>query len=278
MEHSIIGQRFNRLVILEYLGRTGNENRHTYLCRCDCGTEKKIIGKEVKAGKVKSCGCLAREVSKTRGEILTINLLGQKFGKLLVVAKSEKSLKSGHALWICLCDCGAKSVVSSNLLRMKKTTSCGCLARQLVGKRSRTHGMAQSQEYRIWCNMKARCLNPNRKCYVDYGARGITVCDRWLISFENFLEDMGPRPGPRYSLDRIDNDGNYAPSNCHWATRQEQIENRRVSIKVDYQGEKSTLIAVARKLGLSYFSLRYHYSVLGKPIEKAVESACYADL
>lgn len=112
------------------------------------------------------------------------------------------------------------------------TKSCGCLRREttsLVGLAKKTHGMRDTPEYGVWANMKDRCYNPSSEDYKNYGGRGIKVCERWLNSFENFYEDMGEKPWSKllYSLDRINNDGNYEPSNCRWATVKQQVNNRR---------------------------------------------------
>lgn len=154
-----------------------------------------------------------------------INLMGQKFGRLTVIEPTEK--RKGGIVWKCVCDCGNKREVSAGILRSGRAISCGCWRR----KRTVKHGCSRlgfvTPEYRTWYSMKRRCLNSNNKFYKYYGGRGIIVCDRWLNSFENFLEDMGERPNPELSIDRINNDGNYEPNNCRWATQKEQMAHIR---------------------------------------------------
>lgn len=132
------------------------------------------------------------------------------------------------------------------------------------------HGMHKSREYASWANMKARCLNPANDRFQSYGGRGIDVCERWRESFESFLADMGPRP-PGMTLDRIDNDGNYEPKNCRWATRSEQRKNQRPNIrgrKITFRGECRSIRSWAKKLGLSERTLGYR--VRTWPVEKAL--------
>ena len=161
-----------------------------------------------------------------------IDLVGRRFGRLVVVARAENDSR-GHVRWECLCDCGnATTVWGSNLKRKTRSTrSCGCLAQEARPARTaRTftkHGMYKSPEYRAWQNMRERCNNPKHPQFKDWGGRGITVCPEWMDSFEAFYADVGPRPGHRLSLDRIDNDGDYEPGNVRWATHSQQMKNRR---------------------------------------------------
>lgn len=180
------------------------------------------------------------------------DLTGQRFGRL--AALNREANKSGRVMWLCRCDCGVTVVIRAFSLTTRKSRSCGCGQKESARKRLTTHGMHRTTEYMIYQGMIGRCEQPAHSSYPDYGGRGIYVCTEWRNSFERFYSDMGPRPSRTHSIDRIDNNGPYSPTNCAWATPKQQANNRRPRKRghryLTFRGETKTATEFARQFGL----------------------------
>lgn len=179
-----------------------------------------------------------------------INVLGQTFGRLTVTKFLGRYANHNGIIWECQCACGTVCRVPTSSLTVGGQKSCGCWRKESFIKRFTTHGMTGSTEYNAWLSMWARCTNPKLSEWHRYGGRGITVCERWK-DFASFLEDMGLKPSPKHSLDRWPNrDGNYEPSNCRWATQQQQMRNYKFNNRIAFNGETLCVCEWAERTGI----------------------------
>lgn len=182
-----------------------------------------------------------------------IDLTGRNFDKLKVVERAED--KGGQTMWLCSCECGNVTIVNASALRSGHTKSCGCYRYTIPKEINTKHGKSRTQTHKTWCDIKSRCLCLTDHAYKDYGGRGITVCDRWRYSFEAFYEDVSKLPHfneKGFTLDRIDNDGNYEPNNVRWVDRITQGNNKRNNRLITYNGETHTMAEWARIKGINY--------------------------
>ncbi len=178
---------------------------------------------------------------------MKLDLQGKISGFLKVLSEAGRDPHKGYVLWLCQCVCGKQCVVRSVALDRGLTKSCGCKTGEMVSQATRTHGKSKSPEYKAWLSMRKRCADKENH---RYGGRGIRVCLRWERSFPLFFSDMGSRPSKLHSLERENNSKDYKPSNCRWATQQEQANNRRSSFRITLDGVTLTLAEWSRKTGI----------------------------
>ena len=180
-----------------------------------------------------------------------IDITGNRYGRLTVLHRSDHVNKAGKRThWVCLCDCKTVTSVCRSSLVRGATKSCGCFRREFITKAKHIHGLSQTPLHGLWRGMIERCHGSGGSSFSNYGGRGIQVCDRWRYSFLSFLSDMGERPGPEYSIDRINNSGHYSPENCRWVTRLAQSNNRRSNVVITYEGKTMTAAQWSRVTGV----------------------------
>ena len=184
------------------------------------------------------------------------DLAGRTFGRLTVLSFRSTN-HNRKPLWLCRCECGKEVVVLGPALKTGHTFSCGCFRRESTAAMATTHGQSDSPESIAWMHIKGRCHNKKNRAYPEYGGRGIVVCERWRNSFESFLADMGKKPTAKHTIERKNNDGNYEPSNCVWATRIEQMRNTRRTHRLIVDGKTMCAVDLALLCGVTDGAVRY---------------------
>lgn len=234
--NDITGKRYGMLTVVSLAGK----DKHGALlwnCKCDCGTEKVIVGNSLKSGATVSCGCKKSKIHS-----------GDRFGRLTAV----ESVREGkNTFWICKCDCGNTVKVFCGNLRRGNSLSCGCLARELTSQSSKTHGRSDTRLYGIWTGMKQRCYNPHVRSFRYYGEQGIGVCEAWQDYQPFELWAMANGYNNNMTIDRIDNKKDYSPDNCRWITRTQQMRNMTTNSLLTYKGETLTIAEWASKININ---------------------------
>ncbi len=192
----------------------------------------------------------------------------EKYNRLTVVGSAGK--RGFHEMWMCQCECGTVKSIRASAVRSGRTKSCGCLVGETNIKNKTKHGRSRSIEHKTWGGIIQRCTNPKSPNFDIYGGRGIGVCDRWRNSFSDFFSDMGPRPSPLHSIDRIDNDGDYRPENCRWATMSEQHRNYSQNALVEFNGKTQSVTEWSEENGIPFSALYKRLYELGWEIERAM--------
>ena len=234
IKEDLTGIEFGNFLVL---GHFYNKKIKYCKCLCFCGNSYLIQAGHLKKNTPKSCGCLDKE-----------DLSGRVFNRLYVLHKAGID-KFKKQKFECICTCGNFKIATGDCLRSGNVKSCGCL---ILDGNNKTHGQSKSsgwsKEYATYRSMLQRCFDKNSPRYVDYGGRGITVSDSWQESFENFFNDIGKKPTPKHSLDRIDNNKGYSIDNCRWVTMREQAGNTRSNVWISYNGVSKIGVDWAREI------------------------------
>lgn len=257
------GEKFNNLTIIKELPSEIYKNgqiKRLVLCKCECGNEVIAPLKSVKSGRTKSCGCLMQTYLSSPHPNRMVKIeVGERYGKLTIIKEVEPRIKHNgkiERMFLCRCDCGEEIVAPLTLMRQGRKQSCGCIRFPIKSKSSKpTHRPELRKEnprlYRIWNGMRGRCFNVKNTNYYLYGERGITICDDWLY-FENFYDwAISNGYSDTLTIDRINPNENYEPSNCRWVDLITQGNNRRNNTLITIHGKTKTLSEWCREKGIS---------------------------
>lgn len=281
----LTGQVFGELTVIRFEGYYKKNPK--WICKCSCGQEVSVFENGLKAGFTVNCGAVIHQ-----------ECIGKKFGRLTVCPEIIYGNKHRMRKYLCKCDCGNYIYSTLGNLTSGNTKSCGCLERELNTKRIeqntikfkqlkrsnipqkekkdkiivKTHGLSNTRIYRIWSKMKSRCYNPDDPKYDRYGLRGITICKEWDNFFIFYEWAISHGYSDTLSINRIDNDGNYCPENCNWATDKEQANNKSTSDFIEYNGEIKTLAQWADEYNVCPQTVRKRYKILGWSFEKSLNT------
>lgn len=255
----LTGQKFGKLLVLERAEnriQPSGQKKTQWLCKCECGKNIVVAMTHLKSGHTKSCGCANR----------LPDLTGMKFGRLT----ATKQVNVGKKLtYHCICDCGNTTNVTPDKLYSGHTKSCGCYNLESLKNRSTTHGKSKTRLYMIWFKMKARCRNPKIPTYKWYGGKGVSVCDEWQ-EFQPFYDwSMANGYTEKLTIDRIDVNGNYEPSNCRWVDMKTQMNNTTSNVLVTYNGKTQTISQWADELNINVKTLYTRFE-RGFSVERAL--------
>lgn len=256
----LTGKKFGRLMVKKHAFIKKGMN--FWLCECDCGNETTVCTSNLKLGRIKSCGCITKE----NGQKRLIDLTNKKFGKLIAIKYM------GSSKWLCKCECGNEKIIDGSSLKRGITKSCGCLNKNPLTHIK--HGLTHTRIYRIWADILQRCNNPKDTGYHKYGGRGIKVCQEWykFLPFYEWATNNGYKDD--LTIDRIDVNGNYEPSNCRWATIKEQSNNTRRNHFLTYKGVTKTITQWEEFLGFNNGCIRNRINN-GWSIERALTIPTY---
>ena len=251
----LTGTVFGKLTAIKRVG-TDEYRNAVWECKCDCGNICYVSSHSLLSHLTRSCGCLHKEVIN---KMNSVDLTGRRFDKLVALRQTEQRSSARYVMWECKCDCGNIVVVSSRALISGNTKSCGCLKVQTNSERlTKWYTDEEKDLSSRFSNIKQRCYNPHDTNYKDYGGRGIYVCDEWLKDTRLFVEwSLNNGFKKELTINRIDNDGPYAPWNCEWTDFTHQANNRRTNINVEINGEMHTIADWARLSGINYSKLHH---------------------